>query len=116
MPAETELAVRGPQAYEVARAAIEMMEEAGVWPTALNFELWLHMIANPQGALAREIQRLLGNGEPITDAIAEDLAHTFLPKAKLHDQIYDTGDALSQELASVSHAIQQAQASSAVYG
>ena len=116
MPGDMELALRGPQAYAVARAAIEMMEEAHVWPTALNFELWLHMIADPQGALAREIQRLLGNGEPITDTVAEDLAQTFLPKGRLTEQIYDTGDALSQELASVSKAIQKAKDSSAVYG
>ncbi|HUZ11962.1 MAG TPA: GGDEF domain-containing protein [Caulobacteraceae bacterium] len=116
MPGALDGALRGPQGYAVARAAIEMMEEAAVWPTALNFELWLNMIADPKGALAREIQRLLGNGEAITDAVAEDLAHTFLPKARLTEQIYDTGDALSQELASVSKAIQEAQASSAVYG
>lgn len=116
MPGELDLAVRGPKAYAVARSAIEMMEEAQVWPTALNFELWLHMLANPKGALAREIQRLLSNGEPITDSVAEDLAQTFLPKARLHDQIYDTGDMLSQELASVSQAIQAAQLSTADYG
>ena len=116
MPGDADTTLRGPKAYAVARAAIELMEEAKVWPTALNFELWLHMLANPKGALAQEIQRLLSNGEVITDAMAEDLAHHFLPKAKLTDQIYDTGDALSQELASVSRAIQQAQESSAQYG
>src|SRR5579872_4485265 len=116
MPGDAETALRGPKAYQVARAAIELMEEAKVWPTALNFELWLHMLANPKGALAQEIQRLLANGEVITDAVAEDLAHHFLPKARLTDQIYDTGDALRQELPSVSRAIQQAQESSAQYG
>jgi diguanylate cyclase len=116
MPDEVEVALRGPKAYKVARAAIEMMETARVWPTALNFELWLHIVADPSGPLAKEIARLLGNGEPITDYVAEDLAHTYLPKARLHDQIRDAGDVLSEELATVGRAIRTAQQSSAAYG
>ena len=109
MPGEVDLTLRGPRGYEVARSAIEMMERAKVWPTALNFELWLHLVADPAGALAVELQRLLSSGEQITDFLAEDLAHTFLPKVRLHDQIRDAGDQLSQELATVSRAIQNAQ-------
>src|SRR5260370_1098086 len=69
MPGELDLAVRGPKAYAVARAAIEMMEEAQVWPTALNFELWLHVLANPNSALAREIQRLPFRRDATTDGM-----------------------------------------------
>jgi diguanylate cyclase len=116
MPGEVDLTLRGPRGYEVARAAIEMMERAKVWPTALNFELWLHLVADPAGALALELQRLLSNGEQITDFVAEDLAHTFLPKVRLHDQIRDAGDQLSQELATVSRAIQNAQQTNEAYG
>jgi diguanylate cyclase len=116
MPGEVDVTLRGPKGYEVARAAIEMMERAKVWPTALNFELWLHLVADPSGALAIEMQRLLSSGEQITDFVAEDLAHTFLPKQRLHDQIRDAGDQLSQELATVSRAIQTAQKSSEAYG
>jgi diguanylate cyclase len=116
MPGEVDLTLRGPRGYEVARAAIEMMERAKVWPTALNFELWLHLVADPSGALALELQRLLSNGEQITDFVAEDLAHTFLPKVRLHDQIRDAGDQLSQELATVSRAIQNAQQTNEAYG
>jgi diguanylate cyclase len=116
MPGEVDLTLRGPKGYEVARSAIEMMERAKVWPTALNFELWLHLVADPAGALAVELQRLLSSGEQITDFLAEDLAHTFLPKVRLHDQIRDAGDQLSQELATVSRAIQNAQQTSEAYG
>jgi len=56
MPGEVDVTLRGPKGYEVARAAIEMMERAKVWPTALNFELWLHLVADPSGALAVEMQ------------------------------------------------------------
>jgi diguanylate cyclase len=116
MPGEVDLTLRGPRGYEVARSAIEKMERAKVWPTALNFELWLHLVADPAGALAVELQRLLTSGEQITDFLAEDLAHTFLPKVRLHDQIRDAGDQLSQELATVSRAIQNAQQTNEAYG
>lgn len=115
MPGEVDLTLRGPKAYEVARAAIEMMEGAKVWPTALNFELWLYLVTDPTGALAIEIERILKSGEPITDVIAEELAHTFLPKVRLQDQIKDAGEQLSQELATVSQAIQIAQRTNASY-
>jgi diguanylate cyclase len=116
MPGEVDVTLRGPKGYEVARAALELMERAKVWPTALNFELWLHLVADPAGPLAKELQRLLSAGEQITDFVAEDLAHTFLPKLKLHDQIRDAGDQLTEELATVSRAIQSAQQTSAAYG
>ena len=116
MSDEVEVTLRGPKAYEVARVAIEMMETARVWPTALYFELWAHFVADPSGPLAKEIARLLGNGEPITDYVDEDLAHTYLPNARLHDQIRDAGDLLSEELATVGRAIRTAQQSSAAYG
>jgi diguanylate cyclase len=116
MAGEVETTLRGPQAYSVARAAIEMLESAKIWPTALNFELWIHLVADPNGPLAREIQRLLKSGETITDTMAEDLAATYLPKAKLNEQIRDAGDVLTKELAAVSEAIQSAKQHNAAYG
>ncbi|HEX7761323.1 MAG TPA: GGDEF domain-containing protein [Caulobacteraceae bacterium] len=116
MTGEVETTLRGPQAYSVARAAIEMMESSKIWPTALNFELWIHLVADPNGPLAREIQRLLTAGETITDTMAEDLAATYLPKAKLNEQIRDAGDVLTKELAAVSEAIQSAKQHNAAYG
>ncbi|HEY1752353.1 MAG TPA: GGDEF domain-containing protein [Caulobacteraceae bacterium] len=115
MPGEVDLTLRGPKAYEVARAALEMMECAKVWPTALNFELWLHIVADPSGPLAIEIERMLASGEPITDVVAESLAHTYLPKVRLQDQIKDAGEQLTQELTTVSQAIQVAQRTNADY-
>ncbi|HTX51273.1 MAG TPA: GGDEF domain-containing protein [Caulobacteraceae bacterium] len=116
MPDDVEVAVRGPKAYEVARSAISMMEAAGVWPTSLNFELWLHIVADPAGPLAMEIERLLSSGEAITDFVAEGLAQTYLPKARLHEEIRDAGDMLTKELASVARIFQLAQQNHAVYG
>jgi diguanylate cyclase len=113
---EVETALRGPLAFDLARRAIDDMERRGIWPTALNYELWLHFLGQPTGALALEIERLLAAGEPITEEVSETLASTFLPKARLNDQIRDAGDRLNKELASVAEAIRQAQHSSAAYG
>src|SRR5215469_10189899 len=116
MPDAVEVALRGPNAYEVARRAIELMASAKVWPTPLNFELWLHVACDPDGALAKDVQRLLSAGDPLTDTIADNLAERHLPKARLHDQIRSAGELLSEELATVSHAIHTARLSSAAYG
>jgi diguanylate cyclase len=116
MSGDVEASMRGPQAYELARDAIADMERRQIWPTPLNFELWLHFLGHPDGALSQEISRLLAEGELITDTVSEELAAAFLPKARLNDQIRDAGDQLNKELASVALAIKEAQKSSEQYG
>jgi diguanylate cyclase len=116
MTAEVEITLRGPQAYDLARQAIVLMEGHHIWPTPLNFELWLHYAGDPDGPLAMELQRMLTAGEAITEEISETLAAAYLPKAKLNQEIRDAGDQLTRELETVSRAIEQAQKSSDAYG
>jgi diguanylate cyclase len=92
------------------------MEANKVWPTALNFELWVHYLAAKDSELAVEIEQMLEAGEPFTDAVGEDLAARFLPKQKLSGELLDAGEALSKELDSVSRAIEIARESSEAYG
>jgi diguanylate cyclase len=116
MSVEIEQTLRGPQAYTIARKALELMERHGVWPTPLNFELWSHFVADPEGPLALELGRLLSAGEPMTEQVSEELAAAYLAKARLNEQIRDAGDQLSKELAAVAKAIQTAQKSNEAYG
>ncbi len=116
MTAEVELSIRGPEAYGLARAAIDGMEQHRVWPTPLNFELWLHYIGNPDGELGRAIGQLLKDGDPLTEAVAEELAAQYLPKARLTEEIRDAGDKLNQQLENISAAIKVAQKSTDAYG
>ncbi|MDR3512857.1 MAG: diguanylate cyclase [Caulobacteraceae bacterium] len=116
MTGDVESALRAPQAYDLARQALQAMERHRVWPTPLNYELWLHYIGHPGGALAQEIERLLSMGEAITEDISESLAAAYLPKARLNDQIRDAGDVLNRQLASVAEAIQKAKRSNQTYG
>src|ERR1700760_4553026 len=116
MTVEVELSLRGPEAYALARKAVETMERHKVWPTPLNFELWLHYVGDPTGALGLEIERLVNAGECITEGLAEELAAQFLPKARLTEEIRDAGDQLNRQLESISKAIHVAQKSNAAYG
>jgi diguanylate cyclase len=116
MSGDVETTLRGPEAYKVARKALELMEKHGVWPTPLNYEIWAHVIADPEGSLARELTRLISTGEPLTENVTDELAAAYLAKARLNEQIRDAGDQLSKELAQVSLAIQQAQKSTQAYG
>lgn len=116
MSGEIESKLRGPGAYALARQALDAMEAHQVWPTAINFELWTYYVGAPDSPLGREIARLLSSGEAFTDLLADELAATYLPKAKLTEQIRDAGDALTKELEAVSHAIKTAQKSSEAYG
>ena len=116
MAAEMDLALRGPDAYGLARKATALMEQHGVWPTPLNYELWLNYAGDPKSALGQAIEKLVAAGEPITEAVSDELATRYLSRLKISDQIKDAGDQLSRELASVSEAIATAKRSSEAYG
>jgi diguanylate cyclase len=116
MAASVETALRGPEAYNLSRRVIDEMEAAGVWPTPLNFELWLHYLGDPEGALGREIRRILAAAEPFTEATADMLAAEYLPRGRLTEEIRDAGRVLDRELSSVSDAIARAHRSQSAYG
>jgi diguanylate cyclase len=116
MAADMEMALRGPDAYGLARKATALMEQHGVWPTPMNYELWLNYAGDPKSALANAIDKLIAADEPFTDAVSETLATKYLTRLKISDQIRDAGDQLSRELASVSEAIATAKKSSEAYG
>jgi diguanylate cyclase len=108
--------LRSPKAYLWARKAIEAMEAHNVWPTALNFELWLHYVAVKDSDVAAQISTVIKSGAPFTDQIGEAIAAQHLPGAKLTGEILDAGKSLSQELDSVSRAIESARETSEAYG
>src|SRR3989344_480899 len=116
MTAQVETAVRGPEAYSLARNAISEMEKAGVWPTPLNFELWIHYLGDPEGPLGVEIKRLLAEDAVISDETSEMLAAEFLPRGRLSEEIRDAGAVLDRELASVSAAIAKAHKTQTDFG
>ena len=108
MGEHVETVVRGPQAYDVARQTLQAMEAAKVWPTPLNYELWLHYISTPDSPLSLEMKRLLDSEASFTDSIAEALATEFLPRSRLSEEIRDAGAVLNRELAAVAIAIDKA--------
>jgi diguanylate cyclase len=114
--AEFESALRGPDAYRLARKALEAMVQHRVWPTPRNYELWLYCVANPKSPLAGEIDRLAATGEPFTENVCDDLAARFLPRSNLSGALKDAGDQLSRELDTVSKAIKAAHLSNEAYG
>jgi len=116
MPDQLETTLRGPKAYGLARQVIEAMEAASVWPTPLNFEIWVHYLGAPEGPLGREVRRIIAASEPFTEATAELLAAEHLPRGRLTEEIRDAGQVLDRELSSVSDAISKAHRSQASFG
>lgn len=116
MSARLQTTLRGPEAFALARSVLDQMESAGIWPTPLNFELWIHAAGEPNGLLAQEIQRLVATSEPFSEATAELLAAEFLPRGRLTEEIRDAGRVLDRELSSVSNAIAKAHETQTAYG
>ena len=115
MSSEVTSILRSPQSYAVARRALEAMETHKVWPTPLNFELWLHYVTGSDGAIAAEIDAVVASGAAFTDQVAERIAAEHLPAAKLNGEILEAGKNLSEELDNVSRAIVSARENNEVY-
>jgi len=111
MTLNLEEALRTPQGYELGHSALHELKKVEVWPTMVNFELWLHVLADPEGTLALEVKTLLGAGEQITDSIAEELSRAYLPRARLEAQVGEAGGALSTHLDAVALTIDEARGS-----
>jgi diguanylate cyclase len=116
MSADLEVLLRGPKAYGLARKALDAMEANQVWPTALNYELWLHYVAAKDTPLGQEMSRMVEAGEPFTDDVGEQLAAKHLPRGRLSGELLTAGTALSKELDTVSKAIESARESNEAYG
>lgn len=116
MATDIDSILRSPKAYEWARKAIEAMEAHRVWPTAINFELWLHYVAAKDSEVTAEINSILESGQPFTDLVGAEIASNHLPAAKLSGEILHAGKSLSKELDSVSRAIESARETSEAYG
>ncbi len=116
MPTDIDPILRTPKAYDWARKALEAMETHRVWPTATNFELWLHYVAAEDSEVTAEINSVLNSGQAFTDLIGEEIASHHLPGAKLNGEILEAGKNLSKELDTVSRAIETARETSEAYG
>jgi diguanylate cyclase len=113
---DIEISVRSPAAYALAGEALRLMQDHGVWPTPLNYEIWLYVAGDPECPLAQEIQRLVAAGETITEEISESLASKFIARLKLNDEVRDAGLKLTRELASITEVIVEAQKAQKTYG
>ena len=116
MATEIDSILRSPKSYLWARKAIEAMETHKVWPTAINFELWLHYVAAKDSEVAAEIDKVLESGAAFTELVGEEIASHHLPAAKLSGEILHAGKSLSAELDTVSRAIESARETSEAYG
>lgn len=115
MSKDIEMSVRSPSAYALAGEALKLMQEHGVWPTPINYELWLYVVGDPECPLAQEIFRLIAAGEAITEDVSESLASKFIARLKLNDEVRDAGLKLTRELASITEVIVDAQKTQRTY-
>ena len=116
MTIELDTLLRSQKAYQWAQKAIEAMEANKVWPTAINFELWLHYVTAKDSDVAVEIDQILKSGVAFTEQIGEQIASHHLPSAKLNGEILNAGKDLSAEMDTVSRAIETARETSEAFG
>ncbi len=115
MSADVASTLRTPKSYALARRALDAMETNKVWPTPLNFELWVHYLAESDGPVAAEIDSVLASGAPFTDQVGERIAALHLPAMKLNGELLEAGKSLTDELSNVSRAIESARETNEAY-
>jgi diguanylate cyclase len=111
-----DLLLRSPNSYDLAARALAEMRRCKVWPTPLNFELWIQIIAEPSGALATEVGRLIAAGEAITEAKSAELAAVHLAHHITGDNLSAASAKLAQQIDTIGRTLAQAQREHADYG
>jgi diguanylate cyclase len=111
-----DMLLRSPSAYDLAARALADMQRCKVWPTPLNFELWLQIVADPAGGLAAEVERLTAAGEPITEAKSTELAATHLAHHVFGADLSAASDKLVREIDGIGRTLAEAQRDHSDYG
>ena len=115
MSSDVAAQLRTPNSYALARRTLEAMETHKVWPTPLNFELWLHYVSGVDSPVSTEIAALVTSGVPFTEQVGERIAAAHLPAVRLNGEILEAGRNLSDELDNVSRAIVSARETNEAY-
>jgi diguanylate cyclase len=116
MSSGIDLLIRSPGSYDLAARALADMRRCKVWPTPLNFELWIQIVAEPAGGLATEVQRLIAAGEPITEAKSEELAVAHLSHRVSGDDLGAASDRLVRQIETFGRTLADAKREQADYG
>jgi diguanylate cyclase len=116
MPPGIDLLLRSPNAYDLAAHALAEMRRCKVWPTPLNFELWIQIVAEPSGPLATEVGRLMAAGEAITEAKSSELAAVHLASHTSGDNLSATSAKLATQIDTIGKTLAEAQRDHADYG
>jgi len=108
--------LRSPNAYDLAARALAEMRRCKVWPTPLNFELWIQIVADPAGGLAKDVQSLIAAGEPITEAKSAELAAVHVAHHFSGVDLSTASEKLVRQIDSIGRTLADAQREHADYG
>jgi diguanylate cyclase len=108
--------IRSPNAYDLAARALAEMRRCKVWPTPLNFELWIQIVADPSGRLAKDVESVIAAGEPITEAKSAELAALHIAHHISGADLSDASEKLVRQIDTIGRTLAEAQREQADYG
>ena len=96
------------EAKELARSALELMEQNNVPPTPANFKMWYAHASGKVPELSKEVDQLLAQPAALTPERSEDIYNRFLADQGDSAVVQQAGVKMEQELADVLAAIAEA--------
>jgi diguanylate cyclase len=116
MSPSVDVLLRSPNAYDLAARALSEMRRCKVWPTPLNFELWILIAAAPSGDLAKDVEALIAAGEAITEAKSAELAAVYIPHHFSGADLSIASEKLMLQIDTIGRTLADAQREQADYG
>ncbi len=101
---------------ELARKALEHMQERSIPPSARNYEVWLTYLLGEIPALNAEIDAFIAEHAEFTDQICTSLFESHFTNKRLEDELLRTGSSMSRELEEVQRQLEEASRNTAAYG
>ncbi|HCY54367.1 MAG TPA: GGDEF domain-containing protein [Oceanicaulis sp.] len=104
------------EGIDLARRALDLMEEHKVAPTPQNYAVWVAYVSDSIPELSETLQTAVDKGGPIDDELCDELYDRHFTFKRIQDAVLDTGGAMSRELGAVVKTLEAAERDTAAYG
>lgn len=105
----------GPQGIAFAHAVIDQLGADSVAPTPSNYELWATYRSGAFPDLSKALEDRFAAGERLTPELCEDLFERFFTPSHSFEQLVQTGESITQELAGALNSLRDANTNAGVF-
>lgn len=108
--------ILGSEGKELARKALELMEDYDIPPSPENYAVWVSYVSDSNADLCDSVRSHIENGDTFDETICADLFEQYFQLQAIQDAILEGGTKMSAELGAVHESLAAVERDTADYG